>query len=288
MTQDISVRPHKHHILIAGTGRAGTSFLVRYFDRLGLETHFKRHGEGAHWDEAANAGAEDMPLSAIWPDLPYVVKSPWSAEFIDQVLADDSITLDAVIIPLRDLQEAASSRTINELRSFAANNVWTTKLDQPWEHWGHTAGGIVYSLHPLDQARILALGFHKLIERLVRADVKIIMLSFPRLVQDAAYLHNQLASVLPAQVTRGAAMAAHHDLADAAKIRVGRELADSEITVLDRAALNRELEQLRADLSAAALREASLAEHVRLIETSRMWRALAPLRAWLHKRRRKL
>ena len=43
------------HLFIAGTGRAGTSFLVRYLTALGLDTRLTRHGEEG-WDEEAHAG----------------------------------------------------------------------------------------------------------------------------------------------------------------------------------------------------------------------------------------
>jgi hypothetical protein len=48
-------------MLIAGTGRAGTSFLVRYLSALGLETEIERSGQ-SQWDDVANAGLETMPL----------------------------------------------------------------------------------------------------------------------------------------------------------------------------------------------------------------------------------
>lgn len=262
-------KPPRHHLLIAGTGRAGTSFLVRYLDALGLETHFTRFGELASWDEAANAGAEDLPLSAIREDLPYVVKSPWTVELIDQLLADPGIVIDAVIIPLRDLMDAAASRSTVELRHFAQENEWATKLDRPWEHWGRTPGGIVYSLHPLDQARILALGFHRLVERLTAADIPIVLLGFPRFVRDADYLHARLGPLLGG-VSADRARAAHAAIADPAKLRVERERAAPALASLDRAALNREIERLRGEIAALERRQeellahaAGLAEHAR-------------------------
>ncbi|MHB1305157.1 MAG: hypothetical protein ACYCZB_17090 [Acidiphilium sp.] len=289
----------KRHLLITGTGRAGTSFLVRYLDALGFETHFSRFGEHATWDEAANAGAENLPLSALDDQLPYVVKSPWAGEFIDQVLADPGVALDAVVIPMRDLDDAAASRAIVELRDIVEHNDFMTKLDQPWAHRGPTPGGIVYSLHPLDQARILALGFHHLVERLTAADVPIVFLNFPRLALDADYLHAKLAPVLPKPVTAEAARAAHAELADPAKIRVEAAMRDTTIDRLERVALAREIERLRARIGgieeetenlrreAENLRGESenLRAHAARIEESTMWRALAPLRAALHRMR---
>ena len=95
--------------MIAGTGRAGTSFLVRYLAELGLDTHLSR---SENWNEVAQAGLEDHILHE--KDLPYVVKSPWLYEYIDQVLARQDIVLDGVIIPMRDLVEAAVSRVTLE------------------------------------------------------------------------------------------------------------------------------------------------------------------------------
>lgn len=291
----------KRHLLITGTGRAGTSFLVRYLDALGFETHFSRFGEHATWDEAANAGAENLPLSVLDDQLPYIVKSPWAGEFIDQMLADPGVALDAVVIPMRDLDDAAASRAIVELRDIVEHNDFMTKLDHPWAHRGPTPGGIVYSLHPLDQARILALGFHHLVERLTAADVPIVFLNFPRLALDADYLHAKLAPVLPKPITAEAARAAHANLADPSKIRVGAATPDATIDRLERVALAREVERLREKLKAAESEAGTLRDetetlrgesdgwraHAERIETSRMWRALAPLRGMLHRARKR-
>ncbi|HEX4260274.1 MAG TPA: hypothetical protein VHY76_04170, partial [Acetobacteraceae bacterium] len=107
----------RRHLLVAGTGRAGTSAMVRYLTGLGLETHLSRHGAAASWDDAAQAGLEDIPLSAVTPDLPYVVKSPWSYQFVQELLDDPAIALDGVIVPIRDLVEATSSRIIQQLQA---------------------------------------------------------------------------------------------------------------------------------------------------------------------------
>ena len=52
----------RRHLIIAGTGRAGTSFLVRYLTELGLDTIPTREGEAAWWDVEANAGLETIGL----------------------------------------------------------------------------------------------------------------------------------------------------------------------------------------------------------------------------------
>ncbi len=281
------------HLFIAGTGRAGTSFLVRYLDALGLDTNLGRHGE-AGWHEGANAGLEDVPMPGEGANLPYVVKSPWFYEFVDQVLAAPDITLDAVVLPVRDLSEAATSRAVLEMQEMHRSTPWMATLDRSWESWGRTPGGVVYSVNPIDQARLLAVGFHKVIERLVKAEIPIFLLDFPRLATDGAYLFRMLRPVLPDSVTEAAALAAHARLADPGKIRVGDEVAAAPAPVLgfetpetvDRIALRRELARLRK-LADAAQAEAAQArreaEHLRgdiaIIRASTSWRITRPWRA---------
>ena len=178
---------------------------MRYLTGLGLETHLSRRGSAASWDDAARAGLEDLPLSRLAPDLPYVVKSPWSYQFVQEILHDPEITLDGVIVPVRDLGETAASRTTLQLQALHQEAPWMTQMASTWEHWGTTPGGSIFSLNPIDEARLLAVGFHRLLERLVQADVPIVLLAFPRLVTDSEYLHRKLAPVLPAPVPVGRA-----------------------------------------------------------------------------------
>lgn len=216
-----AVQPHRH-LLIAGTGRSGTSFLVDYLTALGLDTTIARSGRG-QWHEAAQAGFENFPL--VDPDVPYVVKTPWLTEFIDEVLATKNFGIDAVVIPVRDLAEAAASRIVNERRDIHERAPWMAKFEKSWDNWGNTPGGIVYSLNAVDQGRIIAAGFHHLVQRLVAADIPIVFLAFPKLVEDGDYLFEKLRHHLPKGVTRAGALQAHANVADARKVRVGRELA---------------------------------------------------------------
>ncbi len=213
----------RSHIIIAGTGRAGTTFLVQYLTELGLDTHISRHGP-VQFDANAQAGLEDMPLLQTAETLPYVIKNPWMEQYIDEILASSEIRIDAVILPIRNLVEAAASRTILELRAMHRNAPWMAQLTETWENWAQTPGGTVFSLNPLDQARILAVGFHRLVQRLVDADIPILLLGFPRMIEDCDYLFERLKSVLPETVTPEQARAAHERTAQREKVRVGDEL----------------------------------------------------------------
>ncbi|SCK37876.1 hypothetical protein VAR608DRAFT_3505 [Variovorax sp. HW608] len=280
----------KNHLLIAGTGRAGTTFLVEYLAACGLDTQLARKGRHAY-DDAANAGLEDLLIGE--PDAPYVCKSPWLYEFVERLLADGEVIIDAVIVPMRSLVEASTSRVVNEMRARYATTAMPDDCKQ-WASWGSTPGGVVYSLNPIDQARLLALGFHELLHVLIRRNIPVVLLDFPRFVEDHDYLYESLDSVLGHRVDRVSAQRAHERLAMPAKVRVGRELAaDGDVKkhlarpggpqrvefpsheALDRIALVRELAATRVTLDKMKARVA----HADAIEASTSWRITAPLRA---------
>jgi hypothetical protein len=146
---DASRQPsRRRHLLIAGTGRSGTSALVQYLTRLGLETHLSKNSESRQWSNASQSGFEDIPMSAIASELPYVIKFPWAYEFIEDLLVEPQIELEAVILPMRDLMKAAASRTIVQLRAVHDHAPWMAKLPKTWEDWALTPGGTIFSLNP--------------------------------------------------------------------------------------------------------------------------------------------
>ncbi|WP_323118368.1 hypothetical protein [Burkholderia alba] len=245
-----------HHLVIAGTGRAGTSFLVQYLTACGLDTRLTANPH-EQLDENANAGLEDVLVQDS--QLPYVVKSPWLFEMVNDLVARTDITLDAVIIPMRNLVEAATSRVILEMRARYGNEQLPQDATH-WENWAETPGGVIYSLNPVDQARILALGFHETVRALVEKDIPIIFLDFPRLINDPEYLWSRLANIIGARSSHEQAIAAHARLADTSKVRTGREVNAIGQRVnstqgteypshdeLSRVALMRELSRLRKE-----------------------------------------
>jgi hypothetical protein len=246
---DISVRKH---LVIAGTGRSGTSFLVRYLSALGLDTHLSR---SEAWNENAQAGLEDFVLHGS--DQPYVVKSPWLYEHIDQILARDDIKLDGVIIPVRDLVEASVSRVAVEMQN--AYGMLPALADEVkmWETFARTPGGVVFSLNPLDQARILALGFHNLVHALTLAEIPVHLIAFPKMIYDFEYLFRTLRAVIPTDVSEDRARDVFSRLADRSKVRVSRPVPAEKAKIsvaakypsnssIELAALKREVKRLRS------------------------------------------
>ena len=67
----------KHHIIIAGTGRAGTTFLVQLFTELGLDTGFSKEDFLTKIDPISHGGLERSLDDANYEKLPRVIKSPF-------------------------------------------------------------------------------------------------------------------------------------------------------------------------------------------------------------------
>ena len=89
----------RHHLVIAGTGRAGTTFLVDFLGGCGLDTG---RDDPGRWD-LARAGREHALDSA--GELPYVVKDPWLATYCED-LDLSRIAIDTLIVPIRELCRA--------------------------------------------------------------------------------------------------------------------------------------------------------------------------------------
>ena len=175
-------RMPRHHVIISGTGRAGTTFLVQLLGRLGLETGA---GSGAitHLDPTAHAGLEGDIRRG---DAPYVIKDPHLCHSLAGVLAGGEVVVDHALVPVRDLYGAAESRRDVVRRS--ASRLPPQLL----------AGGLFGTDDPAAQESALAIRLYQLIHTLAKHDVPTTLLYFPRLVEDPAYLFDKLGPVLPA------------------------------------------------------------------------------------------
>lgn len=164
-------RPRK--IIITGTGRAGTTFLVRLLTELGLDTGFTRDNWREHVHAHCSAGME-KDLNA--PDAPRIVKDPDLCERLPGILAEGRIVVEHALVPVRDLASASASRV---------------------RIGAHAPGGIVGTEDARQQQAVLAARFHHLVETLVQHDIPHTFLSFPRFACDPAYCFERLQFLLP-------------------------------------------------------------------------------------------
>ena len=158
-----------------------------------------------------------------------MVKSPFSYQFIRELLARPDIKLDGVLIPVRDLDEAVASRIILELRHRYEHLIeFASQVEETWRDWGTVPGGVTYSLEPLDQARILAHSLHRIIEPLVDGEIPIHFLKFPKFTQDIEYLHRRLMPVLPDGISFAEFSARVAPVIDVRKVRTTCELSEAQ------------------------------------------------------------
>ncbi len=163
------------HILIGGTGRAGTTLLVQWFTVLGLDTGFTVDEALNRTDPISHGGLEHSlgRTLAVGERLPQVAKSPWFGPKLAEYLQSGELHVEAAIVPLRALHEAAESRRQVSTRAEEAG------LD-PHKH----PGGILGAGRGGDEARRkqerqLARRFYELVHTLVTWDVPIYFLRFP-------------------------------------------------------------------------------------------------------------
>jgi hypothetical protein len=165
-------------IIIAGTGRTGTTFLVQLFTALGFGTGFSLEESLSGVDKISHAGLE---RALVDEGNPYVIKSPWFADHLAEALQDKRINIYAALLPIRDLFSAAESRRRVHRE---AGSRGLDPVAQPGSLW-HTD-------KPQNQEEVLARQFYKTIFPLVQFEVPIYFLEFPRLIRDPDYLFRTL------------------------------------------------------------------------------------------------
>jgi len=177
------------HVFISGTGRAGTSFLVQLLTDLGLDTGYgveiskRRNGLNSDaYFETARAGFE---RDLFDPDNPLIVKSPFLCDKLDDVL-DAGIKIGHLIIPVRDIFEAAESRRY----------VQRVTIGQDGDGQS-VAGGLWDTDSGETQETVLTIKLARLIEAGARHDIPMTFLSFPRFACDPDYTYNNLKFLLP-------------------------------------------------------------------------------------------
>lgn len=184
----------RHHILISGTGRAGTTFLVQLLTRLGLPTGFNVGDFSAErFQKGPRAGLERDIRDH---NAPYVVKDPCFCDFAGEVFADPEIIIDYLIVPVRDHQAAAESRR-HVVKEYLDAGRWRRKLKY-WLRPFEVEGGLWHtrSSEAGKQEGIILNQLYTLILEAANSLTPVILLKFPRIVKDGAYLYEKLKPVL--------------------------------------------------------------------------------------------
>ncbi|HXS69357.1 MAG TPA: hypothetical protein VN761_10970 [Candidatus Polarisedimenticolia bacterium] len=167
----------RHHVIISGTGRTGTTFLVQLLTELGLETGFSN--PNAQICDERRAGMEwRLRKSAT---APYIVKNPALCDQLEGILKNENVTIDHAIIPIRDLYSAAESRRVVARKR--------PKFLIPRKILGIKKWGV---RRPDEQESVLAQNFYRLVHTIAEHNIPMTLLFFPRLAKDPEYLFGKI------------------------------------------------------------------------------------------------
>ncbi len=92
-------------ILITGTGRCGTTFLIKLFSFLDFDTGYNRNNYKLSISSNCNSGMERE-----YTDNYYILKNPVFMMNIEEIVKDKSIKIKTIIVPVRNLIMSAKSR----------------------------------------------------------------------------------------------------------------------------------------------------------------------------------
>jgi hypothetical protein len=152
-------------IIIGGTGRSGTSFLIQLFSHLGMGTGYPNNVNLEHKSDAGLEGKKLNDNARIIKNFQYTVE-------IDKTLNNHQI--DHFIVPVRKLEDTAKSRQrVSE----------ELKINQGG-YWGANNLG--------EQINYNSKVFYNLIESLVRHNTPFTMLPFPYFIYDESIIYDKL------------------------------------------------------------------------------------------------
>lgn len=170
------------HILIGGTGRAGTTLLVQVFTALDFDTGYTLDEALSRVDPISQAGLE---VNLRKGKRHHVMKAPALADHMSAMLDEPGFEVEAAIVPMRDLFAAAESR----------RNVYDRAQSAGKDPRNHP-GSLWKTDNPAEQEAHLALQFYRFVQPLIAKDVPLYLIDFPRFVGDGAYLHRSLRPML--------------------------------------------------------------------------------------------
>ena len=160
-------------ILITGTGKCGTTFLIKLFSFLDFNTGFNRDNYKLAIFPNCNSGMERRP-EEIYTREYYIQKSPIYMMNIEKIVTNPSIKIKTVIIPIRDLKKSAESRVRQQNKN---GGLWNaTDLQSQIDHYKNIISNYIYIS--------------------TKYDINTIYIDFDKMINDKLYLFNKLKNIL--------------------------------------------------------------------------------------------
>jgi hypothetical protein len=160
-------------VIIAGTGRAGTTLLVAILSDLGCDTGYR---PGIQFD-GMSGGLE----TGLRDRMPRIVKAPGWSTILGSLLDEGAIEVEHVIVPVRDLDVAAASRV--RVAGYGRNFM--------------ARGGFVGARSVARQRAVLATMLADLVHTIAKHDLPHTFLDFPRFAHDWEYTYEKLGFLAP-------------------------------------------------------------------------------------------
>lgn len=155
-------------IYITGTGRSGTTFLIKLFTFLHFDTGFSVENFNDYIFDNCNSGMEKQ-----YNEKHYIIKNPTIIQDIEKII-NDKIKIKFVIIPMRDYNKSASSRVYH-------NN---------------KAGGLWNASNKEEQLLFYNKIISEYILYMVKYDIPTIFIDFNKMIEDKRYLFDKLKIIL--------------------------------------------------------------------------------------------
>jgi hypothetical protein len=183
----------KRHVVITGTGRCGTTFLIELLTNLNLNTGFSSTDLQRKNPEARAGLESDIRKTGC----PYIVKSPWFCDYADEVMDRKDVLIEHIFIPIRDLFCAAESRRYVTRLNYSKLSLIGRLKQRIKPKSFH--GGLWHtdSLASGEQEEILLRQLYNLMLALSNAQIPVTLMRYPRIVRDSEYLYQKLKPIMP-------------------------------------------------------------------------------------------
>lgn len=156
-------------IYITGTGRSGTTFLIKLFSFLNFDTGFNKDNYTQYIFKNCNSGMEKK-----YDDNFSIIKNPTIINDIFMILNDPNIKIKVVIIPIRDYKLSAKSRIKHN------NN----------------PGGLFNATDEKTQIDFYNKIISNYVYYMTKYDINTIFIDFDKMTSDKLYLFNKLIFIM--------------------------------------------------------------------------------------------
>lgn len=202
--EEVRGNPSAPRVVISGTGRSGTTFLVRLLTALGVDTGYVPDTTGWYLDEVGGFSGSGTSLGGLerhpragWKRerlgaLPYVVKDPRLCYALEPLIDAGTFRVEVLLYPSRDLVPAALSR-------IRRNLLW---LPDPVDGDPDRERVLRPGEEPLPaQLSALRDARDHLLYTCATRGIRIVEIPFPTLCHDLPAIRELLLPVLPAETS---------------------------------------------------------------------------------------